>query len=88
MYFIQFSRYIIFIIITHLICEFIYLLDLFINLFSDSLPRAFLYLYLFYLLFCQHDLAPLFITCNPVFEDILYPVVFKVIFISGILDLF
>lgn len=35
-----------------------------------------------------HDPAPLFIACNTVFQDIFHTVVFQIILISGIPDLF
>jgi len=37
--------------------------------------------------FCQHDPAPLFIAGNPVLQDLLFPIVFKIILIFGIFDL-
>jgi hypothetical protein len=42
---------------------------------------------LFYLFLCQHDPAPLFIAGYPILQDMLYPIVFQVIFIFCIFNL-
>jgi len=54
---------------------------------KHTLPQSFYILIFILSVFCQHDPAPLFIAGNPVLQDLLYPIVFKIILIFGIFDL-